>query len=134
MDFEILLIFPKFTELRFGQRRKGCTGTVKIYNGIRMHCGESIKEIEYLTPPIVPRRSKEIMYIVVRNVGSRILMRMPNAIARNVICLSTVNYQLKDGIKKTVKVCQDTMTKNYTRLIYTVREAQNMYETGYQYY
>ena len=62
MDFEILLIFPKFTELRFSQRRKGCTGTVKIYNGVRMHCGESIKGTEYLLPPIVPRRSKEIRY------------------------------------------------------------------------
>ena len=78
---------------------------------------------------MVPRKPKAVVYIVVRNVGSRILTRMPNTIARNVICFSTVNYQLKDGIKKTVKVCQDTMTKNYTRLIYTVKEARNVYET-----
>ena len=94
-----------------------------------MQCGENNKGIEYIRPQILSP-PKNIMYIVVRNVGSRILMRMPNAIARDVLCLSTVNYQLKDGIKKTVKVCQDTMTKNYTRLIYTVREAQNMYETA----
>ena len=56
-----------------------------------MQCGDHGREYEYVKPRTATRKIKEILYVVVRNFGSRILMRMPNAIVKDVLCLSTVN-------------------------------------------
>ena len=42
---------------------------------------------------ISPRKSNEIIYVVLSNIGSRILMKIPQNITRNILCLCKVNYQ-----------------------------------------